>query len=178
MPSARTVVTGGAGGTLIAVAVAAILPRIQTLEGDRSIPYRDIANVLTVCSGHTGPDVVPNTFYDKGKCAVLTTQDIDKAATGVLKVSPQLKYHPMQLASAISFSYNIGVTGYAKSSVARDFNEGNFKNGCSDMLKYTYAGGKFSQGLANRRKQEYTICVSTLTPGGMANVADSSSTTR
>lgn len=178
MASNRTIITTGAGGSLIAVAIAAILPNIQQAEGNRSFPYHDIASVLTVCTGHTGPDVVPNKYYPPSECAKLTTQDLDKAAKGVLKTSPQLVYHPMQLASVISFSYNIGVTGYANSSVARDFNLGNFKSGCSDLLKYTYAGGKYSSGLANRRQQEYKICVSTLTPGGLAYVADNSRTTK
>lgn len=178
MANGRTIITTGAGASLIAVAVAAILPNVQQLEGTKNIPYRDIANVLTVCTGHTGLDVVPNKYYTDASCAKLTTQDLDKAAAGVLKVSPQLKYHPMQLAAAISFSYNVGVGNYGKSSVARDFNAGDLKAGCTDLMKYTYADGKYSQGLYNRRTQEYKICMSTLTPGGLAYVADTTSTTR
>lgn len=174
MPSGRTIVTTGAGGSLIAIAIAAILPNIQQFEGTKNVPYKDIANVLTVCTGHTGPDVVPNKFYPASQCAKLTTDDLTKAAKGVLVTSPQLAYHTMQLAAAISFSYNVGVGTYSKSSVAKDFNSGDFKQACSDLLKYTYAGGKFSQGLANRRNYEYKICISTLTPGGLAYVADTS----
>lgn len=171
--TSRTVLTGGAGATLVAVAVAAILPNIQQEEGTKNVPYKDIAGVLTVCTGHTGPDVVPNKFYPADQCAQLTQQDLNKAASGVLKYTPTLRYHPLQLASAISFSYNVGIGAYGNSSVAKDFNNGEFKTACKDMLKYTYAGGKYSQGLANRRNQEYTICVSTLTPQGLANVVNS-----
>jgi lysozyme len=174
MASGRTVVTTGAGASLIAVAIAAILPNVQTFEGNSNIPYRDVGGVLTVCNGHTGPDVVVNKYYPPSQCAQLTTSDLNKAASGVLNVSPQLKYHPMQLASAISFSYNVGVGNYAKSSVAKEFNIGNFETGCSELLKYTYADGKYNKGLADRRQQEYKICISTLTPGGLAYVADSS----
>lgn len=170
----KTIVAGGAGASLVAIAVAAILPHIQQEEGTKNVPYRDIVGVLTVCTGHTGPDVVPNKFYPASQCAQLTQQDLNKAASGVLKYTPTLRYHPLQLASAISFSYNIGIGAYGTSSVARDFNNGEFKTACQDMLKYTYAGGKYSQGLANRRNQEYTICVSTLTPQGLANVVNSS----
>lgn len=178
MASTKAIVGTGAGASLIAVAVAAILPNVQTFEGTTDIPYRDIGGVLTVCTGHTGPDVVVNKYYPPTECAKLTTQDLDKAASGVLKISPQLKYHPMLLASAISFSYNVGVGNYAKSSVAKDFNDGDFKTGCSDLLKYTYAAGKYSVGLANRRQQEYKICISTLTPGGLAYVGDTSIPTK
>ncbi len=178
MPSGRAVLTTGAGAGLIAAAVMAVTPNVQQFEGSKSFPYHDIAGILTVCTGHTGPDVVPNKYYPPSQCAALTRQDLDKAAKGVLATSPQLTYHTMQLAAAISFSYNVGVGNYAKSSVAADFNRGDFKAGCSDLLKYTYAGGKYSTGLANRRQQEYKICVSTLTPGGLAYVADSSITVR
>lgn len=170
----RAIIGTGAGASLLAVAVAAILPNVQQFEGTKSLPYRDIAGVLTVCTGHTGPDVVPNKYYPPAQCAKLTSVDLDKAAAGVLKISPHLVYHPMQLASAISFSYNVGIGGYSRSSVAKEFNLGEFKTGCSELLKYTYAGGKYSDGLANRRKQEYNICVSTLTPGGLIYVASTS----
>lgn len=170
----KTVIGAGAGATLLAVAMTAIVPQIQNFEGNRSVPYRDVGGVLTVCSGHTGPDVVVNKVYSPSQCAALTEVDARKAAAGVLKTSPQLQYHPMQLAAAISFSYNVGVGNYARSSVASNFNEGNFQAGCSALLKYVYADGKYNQGVANRRHQEYLICTSTLTPKGLTNVGISS----
>lgn len=158
----KRIVATGAGASVAAIAIAFILPHVQAFEGTRHVPYHDIANILTVCTGHTGPDVVPDKIYSSGECSKLTTQDLDKAAAGVLKTSPQLAYHQMQLAAAISFSYNVGSGTYAKSSVAKDFNAGELKTGCTDLLKYTYAGGKYSIGLDNRRKAEYKICMSTL----------------
>lgn len=108
--------------------------------------------------------------YSADQCTSLTNADAEKAASGVLRTSPHLRYHPMQLAAAISFSYNVGVAAYAKSSVASKFNVGDFQGGCSVLLKYVYVNGKPVVGLLNRRKQEYDICVSTLTPKGLANV--------
>lgn len=160
----------GIGGALVALAMQFTTPLLDKTEGVRHVPYRDIVGVLTVCVGHTGPDVTVGKVYTDQECDKLTEQDASKAAAGVLKVNPQLEYHPMVLASAISFSYNIGVAAYQKSSVAADFNAGNFQAGCSAMLKYTYAGGKYSQGLANRRTLEYKLCTSTLTPKGLPNV--------
>lgn len=160
----RKTTIAGAGG-LMAVAIALITPRIQQFEGNRSHVYKDIGGVLTVCSGHTGPDVVVSHVYSSDECTQLTNRDIDIAADGVLRTSPQLKDRPYQLAAAISFTYNLGAGAYAKSSVAQDFNAGNYPAGCKDMLKYVNAGGKFSQGLYNRRKQEYKICIGDLNVG-------------
>jgi len=165
----------GAGASLMAIVMQTVVPTLQDLEGTRLQSYKDIGGVLTVCTGHTGPDVTVGKVYSPSQCAALTQQDAQIAASGVLKVSPQLLYHPVQLASAVSFSYNVGVGTYDKSSVARDFNAGNFTLACNDLLKYTYADGKYSTGLANRRKQENLLCLSTLTPLGMKNVATANS---
>lgn len=170
MSTKHVVVGAGAGASLMAIVMTTAVPNIQGFEGTHLAPYRDIAGVLTVCTGHTGPDVVVGKVYTKEDCNSLTSTDAQKAAAGVLKVSPQLIYHPIVLASAVSFSYNVGVGTYDKSSVAADFNRGNFVAGCKDLLKYTYSDGKYVQGLANRRQQEYNICMSTLTPQGATNV--------
>ncbi len=175
MATKHVVAGAGAGAALMAAVWGTAIPTIQGLEGTKAVAYRDIVGVLTVCTGHTGPDVVVNKVYSSNECAALTQKDASKAADGVLKVSPHLIWHPMQLAAAISFSYNVGTGAYSTSSVANSFNTGDYSGGCSAMLKYTIAGGKFSQGLANRRQQEYTICTSTLTVKGFLD-ADLAST--
>lgn len=163
----KHVVAGaGAGGAAVAIAMQFVVPLIDRLEAVKHVPYYDVVNVLTVCAGHTGPDVVVHKVYTTQECDALTEKDVTKAASGVLAVSPNLKNHPMQLAAAISFSYNIGIKGYAKSSVARNFNAGNYKAGCKALFKYEYAKGRYIRGLANRRQQEYTICMKGLNNAG------------
>lgn len=163
----KVAVGAGAGATLMAVVMSTVVPQIETFEGVRSTAYRDVGGVLTVCAGHTGPDVVVGKVYNPSECAALTQKDAVKAASGVLKVSPHLIYHPLILAAAISFSYNVGTGRYETSSVASDFNAGNFSLGCSALLKYNLVNGVVNQGLINRRAQEYTICTSTLTVKGL-----------
>jgi lysozyme len=165
----KMAVGGAAGASLMALVMTTVVPQIQVFEGSRSTAYRDIGGVLTVCSGHTGPDVVVGKVYNKSQCATLTQSDAQKAAQGVLKASPQMLYHPIQLAALVSFSYNVGVGTYDKSSVASSFNAGDFTGGCNNLLKYTYVNGKYDAGLANRRQQEYLICTSTLTVKGLTN---------
>ena len=166
----KIVASAGAGASLMAIAMYVATPQIQGLEGTKYVAYHDIGGVLTDCSGHTGPDVVVGKVYTPAECQALTEKDAEKAASGVLKYSPQLLWHPMQLAAAISFSYNVGNGTYEKSYVEANFNSGNFQAACDSLLKYTYAAGKYSSGLANRRKQEWTVCTSTLTVKGLANV--------
>lgn len=160
MPS-RPVTAGAVGAVALALSLA--VPHIQQFEGLKHRPYPDVGGILSICYGHTGPDVRVNTYKTTDQCYAIAQQDATKAANGILKVSPSLKDHPQQLAAAISFSYNVGLGTYDKSSVARDFNAGNLSKGCSDLMKYTNADGKYSSGLYNRRKAEYNICMKGLT---------------
>lgn len=170
MPSAKQVAaTGGVSG-LVAVALGLAVPNIKELEGRRNVPYYDIVKVLTVCDGHTGKDIVVRKVYTDKECDDLTLKDTQKYINGVLAVNPQLAYHPVQLASVVSLSYNIGVSAYQKSTVAVLFNRGDFLGGCNFILKYNKAGGKVVHGLVLRREKEKALCLSTLTPQGVNDV--------
>lgn len=170
----KIAVGAGVGAALMAIVMGTVTPTLQDVEGTKYQAYKDIGGILTVCTGHTGPDVVVKKVYTPEECAALTTKDATTAAQGVLAVSPHLLYHPMQLAAMVSFSYNVGTGTYGKSSVAALANKGDFIGACNALLKYTYANGKYVPGLATRRTQEQTICLSTLTAEGVKNVGDSS----
>lgn len=152
----KKVAVGSLGG--LAAAIALITPFIQQHEGYVPRPYKDIGGVVSVCNGHTGPDIIFKT-YTRAECNALTDKDIEAAGIAILKITPNLKDKPQVLGATVSFTYNLGAGTYAKSSVARDFKAGQFKLGCTDMLKYTYIGKIYSQGLANRRNAEYQVCM-------------------
>ncbi len=160
-------------GTAVAAAVLIATPFVTQQEGTRHRAYPDIGSIMTVCSGHTGPDVVVNKVYSPKECEALTARDVDIAARGVLRYSPGLATRKYQLASAISFSYNVGVGTYERSSVRRAFDAGNYVHGCNDLLKYDIAGGKHSAGLHNRRVRERELCLTDLIPNGATNATNS-----
>jgi lysozyme len=87
------------------------------------------------------------------------------------------------VATLISMSYNAGAGAVCKSSVLAKMNAGDIKGGCEAIIKldskgrplvtfdrngrpldgwYVMAGGKFRQGLANRRASERKLCESGL----------------
>ena len=151
----------GAGG--LAAAIALIIPVIQQWEGYEPRPYKDIVGVLTVCYGHTGPEIRPKAIYTDAECTDLLEKDIEKFASGVIKITPKIEDKPYVLASAISFSYNVGLGNYKKSSVAKNFNKEDYALGCAYMMVYNRAGGKYVQGLQNRREDEFSICIKEVT---------------
>lgn len=162
MPSGKTVAAGGLGG-LVALSMSIAVPNIKELEGRRNTPYYDVVKVLTVCDGHTGKDVVIGKVYNDKECNQMTLADAKTHTDSILKTSPQLAWHPMILASMISFDYNTGA--YHKSTVAVLFNKGDFVGGCNFLSNYNKP-----KQIIGRRAKEKALCLSTLTPQGLKDV--------
>lgn len=73
----------------------------------------------------------------------------------VLKASPKLSGEaPEVLAAVTSLCYNIGVSAYTKSTVARCIAVGDDEGAADAMLMWNRAGGVVVSGLVNRRKAE------------------------
>jgi lysozyme len=157
MAQVKTVVASGSMGALIAAAISLATPVIMQNEGLTLHAKTDVGTTQAICYGHDG--VPRGTTYTVTQCQALLKEDVQTVTDAILKVTPTLVTHTNQLASAIDFSYNVGVGAYASGSVARDFKAGNYKAGCTAMLLYDKVKGKFNQGLYNRRKGDYAVCM-------------------
>lgn len=144
-------------GASIAAALALATPFIMSHEGLKLKASPDVGQTQSICYGHDG--VSRGTTYTVTQCKNLLAQDEAKVTNSILSITPSLSTRTNQLAATIDFVYNVGVGAYMNSSVAKDFNKGNYKSGCSAMLLYVYAGGHWNQGLSTRRHNEYTLCM-------------------
>lgn len=146
---------------LIGVAAAAILvPMVARWEGKSNDPYRDIAGIYTVCYGETR---VAMRRYSDAQCETMLSDGLGDFAKPVLRRNPELRYRPNQLAASVSLAYNIGDSAYARSSVARHFSAGQWRQGCDAFLSWNRAGGHVVNGLRLRREAERQICLKGLT---------------
>lgn len=145
-----------AGG--IAAAMALATPLIMQWEGKRNDPYLDIVKVPTVCYGHTG-DVEMGRRYSDAECRAILEKDIAEHTSPVLKCVPQLADRPYQLAASASLAFNIGPNAFCRSTAAKRFRAGNWRGGCDAILFWNKAGGRVVQGLANRRRAEWRVCI-------------------
>ncbi|HZV17996.1 MAG TPA: lysozyme [Sphingobium sp.] len=155
----RAGVTGGAlgGGAFVALAMAIATPLVERWEGTRLAPYRDIAGIPTVCTGETRVEM---RRYTPAECAAMLRRALaNNYAPAVLKAVPALRDRPNQFAAAISLTYNIGEVAFARSTVARRFNAGDWRGGCDAFLMWVNAGGRRIQGLVNRREDERRLCL-------------------
>ena len=68
------------------IAVSLAIPA----EGIRQVAYFDPPKILTVCYGHTGPDVVKNKVYTLKECDDLLDDDMRTAILTVERCHPGL----------------------------------------------------------------------------------------
>lgn len=132
-------------------------------EGVRQVAYPDPATrgePWTVCFGHTGPEVGPGYRLSLQECRALLLRDLDKHAEPIEKCVPWLKTAPIQVyVASVDFSVNLGPGTFCKSSIARNFNAGRYREACDVFPAYNRAAGIVFPGLTRRRAQERKLCI-------------------
>ena len=149
---------------------ARALALLMMLEGFRSMPYRDIAGVWTDGYGNTH-GVVPGRPVTQAQAQATLAKHVETFGRGVQEC---LDYQPTQgqFDAFVLMAVNVGLGAPNKgdgfcwlkngrnSTVVRRFNAGDEGGACLAMLQWNKAGGKYSQGLHNRRWAEYQMCIS------------------
>lgn len=138
-------------------AAAALIATVGTWEGKSNVPYRDVVGVLTWCYGETQGNAKAR--YTDAECKAMLEDRLADYAGPVLARNPELRGHDAQVIAASSLAYNIGVANYNRSSVARLFSAGRWREACDAFLKWNRAGGRVIKGLDNRRRAERAICL-------------------
>jgi lysozyme len=156
---------------------AAAIALIKEFEGFRAETYLDSAGIPTIGYGTTaaaGVGIVPKPGMR------ISEPDAEEYLHAALsrfaaKVAPLLKREPTenQYGAMMSLAYNIGPTGFARSSVLKRFNEGNIPAAADAFLLWNKAGGKVLRGLVRRREAERALF---LTPDGKATPAPAPAT--
>lgn len=139
--------------------LAAAIALIGSWEGVRTVAYKDIVGVPTVCFGETR-GVKMGDRYTMDECRAMLGDGIVEFEAGMRKclVAPD-KVPEKAYVSYLSLSYNIGIGAFCKSTVARKANAGDYRGSCDAILAWNKAGGRVVQGLVNRRADERRICL-------------------
>lgn len=146
----------------LVVAGATLLALLTIDEGTRYTPYRDIAGVLTVCQGHTGPDIIEGKRYTKKECDALLTRNTEKHGAGVLRCT-KVPLNQNQYDAFTRFTFNVGTSAYCNSSLLKKLNQGDYSGACKGLLAWDKArvNGILRpvKGLTTRRQSEYRQCI-------------------
>jgi lysozyme len=130
---------------------------IKGFEGCELTAYKDAVGVLTIGYGHTSmagpPEVKVGMKITAAQAAEMLVRDLVKYEAAVSK---SLAYPPTQnqFDAMVSLCYNIGPSAFARSSVLRYFNAGEYEPAAKAFALWNQAGGKVLKGLINRRAAE------------------------
>ena len=158
--AAPTKATGKAGKVAALSAAGAMLAGVLVghWEGMNTTAKHlsfDPPGVITVCGGITNYDwpwLKVGMKFTEEECRKALSEAAVRYAEKVVKCVPSLPTMPPHRQAAItSFAVNLGPGKVCGTSIAKDLNAGRVKQACDAMVKYTYANGKFLQGLLNRR---------------------------
>lgn len=133
-------------------------------EGTRYVAYYDPPGILTVCNGHTGPDVVKNKVYTPQECSALLDRDGQEALATVERCQPGL---PDRVLIAFGDAvFNLGpkiVCDLTRSTAARLLKAKDYAGACLQLPRWNKAlvAGVMVPlpGLTKRRAQERDICL-------------------
>jgi lysozyme len=144
---------------------AVLLGAAALWEGTKYKPYEDIVGVLTVCNGYTGKDIVRNKTYTPQECQQLLKKELYIHAEGILKCI-RVPLAQNEFDAYTLFAYNVGVAGACGSRAFSLLNQERRQEACralafspSNTPVWSFAGGRFVQGLHNRRMYEMNMCM-------------------
>jgi len=153
-PAIRTVTRAGSISAAVAALAATLIMR---WEGKRFEPYLDSAGVLTVCYGHTGPDVIEGVQYTQAECEALLQADmaIANAAVNRCLSMPKLAHIEAALTSA---AFNIGPRVVCGSTLQKNALANDWPGACAELDRWKYTKGRELRGLKLRRADERALC--------------------
>lgn len=133
---------------------------IKQFEGLRLHSYQDEVGVWTIGYGQTGPNI---------KAGLVWTQEQADAALehylfaleGVLEGLIDVPVNESQQAALTSLAYNIGTSAFAKSTLLRLLNTGDYAGAAERFADWCHTGGRISVGLLARRTAERALFLRT-----------------
>lgn len=145
-----------------ALAIAGVLVTHFEPGKVRGRPYIDPVGVLTVCDGHTGPDIDPKRIYTDAECDVWRDADLAIADAAVRRLIT-VPLNDWQRAALIDFTYNLGAGNLANSTMRRKFNSGDYLGACAELERWVKGrvGGVLVTlpGLVTRREVGKWVCL-------------------
>lgn len=131
---------------------------IKKNEGFRSKPYKCPGGVWTIGYG--------STFYINGEKVSRYDSEISETFASELlenvvndfamKVDKLIKVslNQNQFDALVSFTYNIGIGAFSKSTLLKKLNNADFDGASKEFVRWNKANGKVLKGLTKRRNDE------------------------
>lgn len=131
---------------------------VRRFEGLRLKSYLCPAGVWTIGYGSTGKGIGPGVVWTKEQAESRMQKDTAIHLSATKKLCPKIDGDA--LGAIADFSYNLGATRLAGSTLRRRINAGDMEGAAYELTKWVYAGGKKLHGLVLRREAEAKLCAS------------------
>ena len=156
----HTRLTGAAGLTAAGLLAVTLL---FNLEGIRLYVYRDVVGVHTYCVGETkDAEKKLGQRFTREQCRSILIErligDYEKGMRRCLTfpdILPEKTY-----VAFLSFTYNVGIGGFCRSSVRRHANAGDLKGACNALMLWVKP-----KVLYGRRNKEKKLCLQGVAEG-------------
>jgi lysozyme len=129
---------------------------IRKYEGLSLTAYKCPAGLLTIGYGHVLKKEMNVSEIDLDSAEKLLEQDCLIALRSVEKLI-KTNLSENQLASLISFTFNLGGAALERSSLRQKLNRGDYLEAADEFLRWVYASGRKLPGLIRRRTEERAI---------------------
>lgn len=129
---------------------------IANQEGFRGKAYVCPAGKLTIGYGHVIGPTEKQRFANgitKEEAEALLERDLEKYAAAVNKFV-QVALSQGQFNSLVSFCFNVGITAFARSTLLRKLNDGDYEGAAGEFQRWVNGGGRRLAGLVKRRQLE------------------------
>lgn len=142
-------------------ASAAVLVTIAEYEGYTGNAVIPIPGDVPTIGFGTTEGVRLGDRTDPVRAVRKLAEDADETAQGVDRCIGDVPLFPRERDAFISLGYNIGVGAFCGSTLVKRLKQSppDYAGACSEILRWTKAGGREVQGLVNRRQAEYRQCV-------------------
>lgn len=143
--------------------LAAALAGIAGWEGYEGKAYDDGVGVQTVGFGTTrhadGRPVQKGDRTDPVRAVVALQRDADAIAKELAACIGDVPLSANEWNAYASWAYNVGASAACRSTLVRKLKAGDYIGACTELLRWTKAGGRELPGLVKRRQAEYEQCI-------------------
>jgi lysozyme len=130
---------------------------VSYYEGVSNKAYLDPVGIWTICYGET-KGVNKGDYKTDEECLDSLAEELTehhKKMVMYIKTPISEK----EEAAYLSFTYNVGVGAFSKSTLLSKLNSGDRVGACNQLLRWDKAGGKKLKGLTLRRHSENKLCL-------------------
>ncbi len=142
---------------LSAALVLAGAGTVSYYEGVSNKAYLDPVGIWTICYGET-KGVGKGGYKTDEECLDSLAEELTehhKKMVLYIKTPISVK----EEAAYLSFTYNVGVGAFSKSTLLKKLNAGDRIEACNQLLRWDKAGGNRLKGLTLRRESENKLCL-------------------